>query len=140
MKTAELTPHGRFCENRRMDVFAIIAERKIREAMERGEFNNLAGRGKPLVMEDLSAVPEELRMAYKVMKNAGCVPPEVELSNEVASLRRLVLEMEESEERMKKVRELNFKLMKLEMTRKRPLSLDVLPEYQAKLLDRLGDG
>ncbi len=123
-----------------MDVFAIIAERKIREAMERGEFNNLAGRGKPLVMEDLSAIPEELRMAYKVMKNAGCVPPEVELSNEVASLRRLVLEMEESEERMKKVRELNFKLMKLEMTRKRPLSLDVLPEYQAKLLDRLGDG
>ncbi len=108
--------------------------------MERGEFDNLAGRGKPLVMEDLSAVPEELRMAYKVMKNAGCVPPEVELSNEVASLRRLVLEMEESEERMKKVRELNFKLMKLEMTRKRPLSLDLLPEYQSKLLDRLGDG
>lgn len=123
-----------------MDVFAIIAERKIREAMERGEFNSLAGRGKPLVMEDLSAVPEELRMAYKVMKNAGCVPPEVELSNEVASLRRLVLEMEESEERMKKVRELNFKLMKLEMTRKRPLSLDLLPEYQGKLLDRLGGG
>ncbi|WP_136525871.1 DnaJ family domain-containing protein [Geomonas ferrireducens] len=123
-----------------MDVFAIIAERRIREAMERGEFNNLAGHGKPLVMEDLSAVPEELRMAYKVLKNAGCVPPEVELSNEVASLRRLVLEMEESEERMKKVRELNFKLMKLEMTRKRPLSLDLLPEYQGKLLDRLGDG
>ncbi len=108
--------------------------------MERGEFDNLAGRGKPLVMEDLSAVPEELRMAYKVMKNAGCIPPEVELSNEVASLRRLVLEMEESEERMKKVRELNYKLMKLEMTRKRPLSLDLLPEYQGKLLDRLGDG
>jgi hypothetical protein len=140
MKTAELTPHGTFCENHQMDVFAIIAERRIREAMERGEFNNLAGHGKPLVMEDLSAVPEELRMAYKVMKNAGCVPPEVELSNEVASLRRLVLEMEESEERMKKVRELNFKLMKLEMTRKRPLSLDLLPEYQGKLLDRLGDG
>ncbi|TSK08658.1 MAG: DUF1992 domain-containing protein [Geobacter sp.] len=123
-----------------MDIMATIAERRIREAMERGEFDNLAGRGKPLVMEDLSAVPEELRMAYKVMKNAGCIPPEVELSNEVASLRRLVLEMEESEERMKKVRELNYKLMKLEMTRKRPLSLDLLPEYQGKLLDRLGDG
>ena len=121
-----------------MDVFATIAERKIREAMERGEFDHLPGRGKPLVVEDLSAVPEELRMAYKIMKNAGCVPPEVELTNEVASLRRLVLEMEEGEERMKKVRELNFKLMKLEMTRKRPLSLELLPEYQEKLLDRLG--
>ncbi|WP_236025885.1 DnaJ family domain-containing protein [Geomonas azotofigens] len=115
----------------------MIAERRIKEAMERGEFDNLPGRGKPLVQEDLSAVPEELRMAYKVLKNAGCVPPEVELSNEVASLRRLILDMEESEERMRKVRELNFKLMKLEMTRKRPLSLDLLPEYQGKLLDKL---
>ncbi|MBJ6752547.1 DnaJ family domain-containing protein [Geomonas anaerohicana] len=120
-----------------MEIFAIIAERRIQEAMERGEFDNLAGRGKPLVQEDLSAVPEELRMAYKVLKNAGCVPLEVELTNDVASLRRLILDMEESEERMKKVRELNFKLMKLEMTRKRPLSLDLLPEYQGKLLDKL---
>ena len=120
-----------------MDIFAMIAERKIQEAMARGEFDNLPGRGKPLVMEDLSSVPEELRMAYKIMKNAGCVPPEVELTNEVASLRRLILEMEESEERKSKVRELNFKLMKLEIALKRPLSLDSLPQYQDKLLDKL---
>ncbi|MBJ6724422.1 DnaJ family domain-containing protein [Geomesophilobacter sediminis] len=119
-----------------MDIMAAIAERKIKEAMENGAFDNLPGRGKPLVQEDLSAVPEELRMAYKIMKNAGCVPPEVELGNEVASLRRLVLGMEESEERRSRVRELNFKLMKLEMMRKRPLSLDLLPEYQEKLLER----
>lgn len=120
-----------------MDIFTMIAERKIKEAMARGEFDNLPGRGKPLVMEDLSGVPDELRMAYKIMKNAGCVPPEVELTNEVASLRRLILEMEESEERKSKVRELNFKLMKLEIALKRPLSLDSLPQYQDKLLDRL---
>jgi hypothetical protein len=120
-----------------MDMFAIIAERRIQEAMARGEFNNLPGRGKPLVLEDLSGVPEELRMAYKVLKNAGCVPPEIELRNDITSLRRLVLGMEESEERKSKVRELNFKLMKLEMIRKRPLSLDRLPEYQEKLLDKL---
>jgi len=120
-----------------MDMFALIAERRIKEAMERGEFDNLPGKGKPIVQEDLSAVPEELRMAYKVLKNAGCVPPEIELTNEVASLRRMVLGMEESEEKTRKVRELNFKLMKLEMTRKRPLCLDLLPEYQEKLLDKL---
>ena len=120
-----------------MDMFAIIAERRIQEAMERGEFDNLTGKGKPIVQEDLSAVPEELRMAYKVLKNAGCVPPEIELTNEVASLRRMILGMEESEEKTRKVRELNFKLMKLEMTRKRPLCLDLLPEYQEKLLDKL---
>jgi hypothetical protein len=120
-----------------MDIFANIAERRIQEAMARGEFDNLPGRGKPLVLEDLSGVPEELRMAYKVLKNAGCLPPEVELSNDVSTLRRLILEMEESEERRSRVRELNFKLMKLEMTRKKPLSLDLLPQYQDKLLDRL---
>jgi len=120
-----------------MDMFAIIAERRILEAMERGEFDNLPGKGKPIVQEDLSAVPEELRMAYKVLKNAGCVPPEIELTNEVASLRRMILGMEESEEKTGKLRELNFKLMKLEMTRKRPLCLDLLPEYQEKLLDKL---
>lgn len=115
----------------------MIAERQIQEAMARGEFDNLPGRGKPLVLEDLSGVPEELRMAYKVLKNAGCVPVEVELTNDVASLRRMLLDMEEGEARKSKVRELNFKLMKLEITRKRPLSLDLLPEYQEKLLDKL---
>lgn len=121
-----------------MDILATIAERKIQEAMARGEFDNLPGRGKPLAVEDLSAVPEELRMAYKVLKNAGCVPPEVELSNDVASLRRLILELDpEREERKSRVRELNFKLMKLEMALKRPLSLDKLPEYQEKLTDKL---
>jgi hypothetical protein len=120
-----------------MDIIAIIAERKIQEAMARGEFDNLPGRGKPLVLEDLSGVPEELRMAYKVLKNAGCVPPEVELFNDVHSLRRLILELEDGEERRTRVRELNFKLMKLETIRKRPFSLDLLPEYQEKLLDRL---
>lgn len=118
-----------------MDILASIAERKIQEAMARGEFDNLPGRGKPLVQEDLSGIPEELRMAYKVLKNAGCVPPEVELVNEVQSLRRLLLDLDDGEERRKKVRELNFKLMKLEIALKRPVSLDLFPQYQDKLLE-----
>ena len=46
-----------------------IAEKRIAEAMDKGEFDNLPGRGKPLEIEDLSAVPEDLRMAYKILKN-----------------------------------------------------------------------
>ena len=121
-----------------MDILAKIAERRIQEAMDRGEFDNLPGKGKPIVQEDLSGVPEELRMAYKILKNAGCVPPEIELSNDVASLRRLIMEMEEGDEKRSRVRELNFKLMKLEMTRKRPVALDILAKYQDKLLDKIG--
>jgi hypothetical protein len=120
-----------------MDFLASIAERRIKEAMERGDFDHLPGKGKPIVQEDLSGVPEELRMAYKIMKNAGCIPPEVELTNEVASLRRMVLTMDEGEDKKRRVRELNFKLMKLEMMRKRPVSLDLLAKYEDKLLDKI---
>jgi hypothetical protein len=122
-----------------MDILATIAERKIREAMERGEFNDLAGSGKPLVMEeDLTGVPAELRMAYKILKNAGFVPPEVELRNEIVSLRELVNSVEDDEERRKKQRELDFKLLKLSMMRKRPMNLDEFPEYREKVVGKLG--
>ena len=120
-----------------MDVLATVAERKIREAMARGEFDNLAGAGKPLPEEDLSGVPEELRMAYKVLKNAGCLPPEVELRNEIVSLRDLVRSTEDDEERRKRLKELQFKLMKLEMMRNRPLNLEGFPEYEEKIVERL---
>jgi hypothetical protein len=122
-----------------MDVLATIAERKIREAMERGEFDDLPGAGKPLVMEeDLAGVPAELRMAYKILKNAGFVPPEVELRREIMSLRELVSTMEDDDERRQKQRELDFKLLKLSMMRKRPVDLELFPEYRDKVLAKLG--
>lgn len=124
-----------------MDILATIAERKIREAMERGEFNDLSGKGKPLVMEEeLAGVPVELRMAYRILKNAGFVPPEVELRKEIVSLRELVNSLEESEERRQKRRELDFKLLKLSMMRNRPLNLDEVPEYRDKVVGKLGGG
>ncbi|MFC4619348.1 DUF1992 domain-containing protein [Camelliibacillus cellulosilyticus] len=59
-----------------MDVFALIAEDKIRTAMKDGEFDHLPGKGKPLKLEDLSSLPEDLRLSYKVLKNAGLIPDE----------------------------------------------------------------
>lgn len=69
-----------------IDLVAVIAEERIREAMERGEFDNLPGKGRPLDLDDLANVPEELRSAYRLLKNAGFVPPEVELRKEIARL------------------------------------------------------
>jgi len=120
-----------------MDALALVAERKIREAMERGEFDNLAGAGKPLPEEDLSGVPEELRMAYRVLKNAGCLPPEVELRKEIVNLRDLVRSTEDDEGRRKRLKELQFRLLKLEMMRNRPVNLDAFPEYEEKVVERL---
>lgn len=50
---------------------ALVAERKIREAMDQGQFDNLPGQGRPQKLEDLSHLPEDLRLAYLVLNNGG---------------------------------------------------------------------
>ena len=122
-----------------MDIFAKIAEQKIREAIEQGEFDNLSGRGKPLNLSDESWVPEDLRMAYKILKNAGCLPAELELRKEVMNLRDLINTIDDDKERLKKIRELNFKLLKLNELRKRPISLENFPEYEDKIYRKIID-
>lgn len=54
-----------------------LAEKKIREAMACGEFDDLPGAGRPLELDDDRLVPEELRVAHRILKNAGIAPPEV---------------------------------------------------------------
>ena len=116
-----------------MEIFLKIAEQRIRNAMEQGEFDNLRGMGKPLQFEDETWIPEDLRSAYRILKNSGCIPPELELIKEVLSLRDLIDTIDEDTDRLRKIRELNFKLLKLNELRKKPLRLDRFPEYEAKL-------
>lgn len=73
-----------------MDIFQKIAEQRILEAMEKGDFDQLVYQGKPVVPEDLSNVPEELRMCYKILKNAHIIPEELELKKEIVSLQKLL--------------------------------------------------
>ncbi len=116
-----------------MEIIGKIADERIRRAIEEGAFNNLRGEGKPLVFEDETWVPEDLRLAYRIMKNAGCLPPEIETHKEVMNLRELVDTLEDEKERLKRLRELNFKILKLNMMRKRSLNLDDFPEYEEKI-------
>jgi hypothetical protein len=120
-----------------MDSFSRIAEQRIREALENGEFDNLKGQGKPIIFEDETWIPEDLRMAYRFLKNAGCIPPELEERNEVVNLFSLMSTLDDDKEKLKKIRELNFKLLKLNMTRKKPLNFEDFPEYQGKCIDKL---
>lgn len=62
------------------------AERRIQEAQKEGAFDHLPGEGRPLDLEDDSAVPQELRMAYKVLKNAGYLPPELADRKEINTI------------------------------------------------------
>ena len=66
-----------------------LAERRIAEAIANGELDQLPGQGRPLQLDDDVLVPEELRLAYRMLKNAGFVPPEVQALNEIAELERL---------------------------------------------------
>ena len=118
-------------------MFSKIAEQRIREAIKNGEFDNLENAGKPLCLDDDSWVPEDLRMAYRVLKNAGCLPPELELRNDIINLRDLIRTIDDDQKRIRKIRELNFKLMKLGEMRKSPLNLENLPQYEEKIYRKL---
>lgn len=63
-----------------------LVESRIQEAAEAGDFDNLPGAGQPLVLDDDPLVPEEVRTAHRVLKNAGYVPPEVDQLREAANL------------------------------------------------------
>ncbi len=73
-----------------MDIFLILAEERIRQSIQNGDFENLPGKGKPLELDDLSGVPEDLRMGYKILKNAGMVPEEVQLKKDMLKLEDLL--------------------------------------------------
>jgi hypothetical protein len=68
-----------------------LAEQRIAEAVSRGDFDDLPGAGRPLALDDDSLIPEDLRLAYRILKNAGFVPPEVEAINEIALLERMAM-------------------------------------------------
>src|SRR6478672_13390321 len=63
-------------------------EARIKEAMERGEFDNLPGKGKPLDLDAYFATPEHLRMAYSILKSADIIPEEMELLREIEGLKK----------------------------------------------------
>ena len=75
---------------RAVTVLLYLAERKIEEAIARGEFDDLPGAGRPLELDDDPLVPEELRVAYRILKNAGYVPPELDALRQLAQLEQLV--------------------------------------------------
>jgi hypothetical protein len=68
--------------------FERIVEALIQEAMERGEFDNLPGKGQPIDLSEYFETPEEVRVAYSVLKGAGMTPREVDLLKEITELRR----------------------------------------------------
>jgi hypothetical protein len=120
-----------------MRAISRIAEERIRLAIEDGLFDNLPNAGMPLDLEDDTWVPEDLRIAYRVLKNAGVTPPELELRNEIMNLRALIDTIDDDKERLKKLRELNYKLMCMNEMRKKPFNLEDFPVYEQKVIQKI---
>ena len=117
--------------------FSKIVEERIRTAQKRGLFKNLAGSGKPLTLEDDSHIAEELRLAYKILKNADCLPPEVELKKEIERTEELLTGMEDTSEKYSTLKKLNYLIMKLNAIRHTSIDLEIPQQYSAKLVEHL---
>jgi len=111
-----------------------IAEQRIIEAQRDGAFDNLPGKGKPLELEDLSWVPEDLRIGYHVLKNAHVLPPEVELLKDIHSLEDLLKHVEDESERRSLAKSIQWKMIRLDMLKRRSLDLNAVRTYSRKLV------
>jgi hypothetical protein len=96
--------------------FDRIVEAIIKEAMERGEFDNLPGKGKPIDLTEYFETPEEVRLANSVLQNAGMISREVELLKEIAELKQILaalLDEKKKQQTEKQIRQkqVEFSLM-----------------------------
>lgn len=114
-----------------------VAERAIKAAQERGEFDDLPGMGKPLRLEDDSMIPEDLRMAYKILKNSGHLPPEMQQEKDIERAIDLLRDCKDEQARLRQLQKLNFMIAKLNMGRKRPIALEKHDLYYDKISGRI---
>lgn len=120
------------------DFFAaigMIAEQRIQEAQERGELTNLPGEGCPEPEDELRHVAPELRMAYRILKNANCLPAEVRERQEIQHTVDLLEHCPDERERLQAMRRLRLMLDK--MGTSRHAALEAKDEYYQKVLGLL---
>jgi type III secretion system FlhB-like substrate exporter len=114
-----------------------IAERKISQAIEDGSLDFAKWKNVPLPEDDDPLVPDDLRIAYKMLKNAGYLPPEIEAKKEIQTLEELISRTEDEHVRLKQMKKLNVLLMKMEASRKTPTNLAAQDDYYRKVVERI---
>ncbi|HEY7655606.1 MAG TPA: DnaJ family domain-containing protein [Burkholderiales bacterium] len=114
----------------------VIAERRIDEARERGEFDNLPGSGAPLELGDDALVPEDLRVAHRILRNAGMLPPQLEPHREIREIEALLLQTDDGSGRARLLSRINFLLARGAAGRRQG-DLRVEQAYAEKLSEQL---
>ena len=118
--------------------FEKLVEERIKKAQKEGFFDDLEGSHKPLKL-DSQNVPDDLRLAHKIMKNAGFLPPEVELKKEITPTEQLLETAKiDSPKRVKIQKKLNYLLTKLSTARgDQPCSPQLSGVYQNSIIKKI---
>lgn len=108
-----------------------LIEARIADAARQGDLDDLPGAGRPLDLDDDAWVPAELRMAHRLLKNAGLVPPDVQDLNEIGALLASLRAGEAGA-----TPRLQALLLRLELAGRSALATQAWRDYEAALAGR----
>ena len=120
-----------------MDALSRIAEQKISKAIEEGTLGGDEWKNKPLPLDDDQFVPDDLKMAYKMLKNSGYLPPEIEAKKEIQRIEELLRSTEDEHVRVRQMKKLNVLLIKMDSLRKNPINISSQDDYYRKIVERV---
>jgi hypothetical protein len=115
-----------------------LVEERIQEALRRGDFDDLPGAGRPLDLDDDTLVPPEVRIAYRILKNSGFVPPEILARREIAELEASIAGLEDAAARQHALTKLALLRTRLGLRRSRAIARN--PGYERKIVAKLAGG
>lgn len=117
--------------------FEKIVEERIKKAQKEGLFDNLPGKGAPLALDQESHVTSDLKLAYKMLKNADCLPPELELKKEIKRTEELLAGMPDTAQRHRILKKLNYLIMKVNAARGGNYSFDIPQHYVEAVTEQI---
>lgn len=117
--------------------FEKIVEERIRRAQRDGAFEKLSGSGSPLELADDSHIAPDLRLAHKILKNADCLPPEIEIKKEIRRTEELLAGSPDTAETHGILKKLNFLILKLNTHRQGDISRELPQRYLGEVVERM---
>ena len=120
-----------------LEAIRLIAERKISEAIRDGQLEIESWKGKPLPISRNCLVPEDLRMAHKILRNAGYLPPEIETKKEIQQIEDLLASCEDEHTRVKQIKKLNYLILKLNAMKGDAVNIENQEEYYRQIVERI---